>query len=160
MTFWYKRIFPIIWFGLLAFVLITVVVTAFTGPENDEPLLPFILVPLVMAAFGYAVMSRLVFDLMDEVWDEGSTLLFRNGGTKVRVDLADILNVSYSVMYNPQRVTMTLRSRTALGSELTFCPPIILIPFMKHPAIGQLTDRIDEARATRGAGDDSGKLRE
>ena len=60
-----------------------------------------ILVPICMAVFGYFIMKRLVLDLIDEVYDEGTTLLFRNRGKEVRVSLKDIKNVSYSIMTNP-----------------------------------------------------------
>lgn len=99
-----------------------------------------------MAVIGYFIMKNLVFDLMDEAYDEGSSLLFKNNGKSVRVSLADIKNVSYTVVINPPRVTLSLRCKTEFGDELTFSPPGSIIPFKKNKDILELIDRIDRAK--------------
>ena len=106
----------------------------------------FILFPIGMAVFGCFLMKKLVWDLIDEVYDEGATLLFRNGGKEVRVSLKDIKNVSYSIMSNPPKLTLSVRYKTDLGDELSFCPPASWIPFKKNKDIEGLIDRIDKAR--------------
>jgi len=106
----------------------------------------FFIVPTCMAVFGYFIMKKLVWDLIDEVYDEGHSLLFRNRGTEVRVNLNDIKNVSYSTMSNPPRVTLSIRYKTALGEELSFSPPASWVPFRKNQDIEGLIDRIDKAR--------------
>ena len=103
-------------------------------------------VPVFMAVIGYFVMKNLVFDLIDEVYDEGSSLLFKNNGKTVRINLTDIKNVSYSVMVNPPRVTISVRHKTEFGDELSFSPPGSLIPFKKNKEITELIDRSDRAR--------------
>jgi hypothetical protein len=35
----------------------------------------FVVMPIFMAAFGFFIMKKLVWDLIDEVYDEGATLL-------------------------------------------------------------------------------------
>ncbi|HOG89293.1 MAG TPA: hypothetical protein PLV50_02055 [Smithella sp.] len=102
---------------------------------------------IFMAAIGYFMMKHLVFDLMDEVYDEGFSLFFKNKGKTVRVNLSDIKNVSYTVILNPPRVTISLRHKTELGDELSFSPPANLIPFKKNKEIVELIDRIDSARS-------------
>ena len=92
-TFFYKRVFPIIWFGfLVVFVGIGVV-------KGQGPVLVF--VPIAMIGFGYFLMQKLVFDLVDEVWDDGDALVAKNGGQEQRVALSDIKNVNYSPFVNP-----------------------------------------------------------
>lgn len=107
-------------------------------------------VVLVTAVFmvlvGYILMKHLVFDLVDEVYDEGTSLLFKNNGKSVRVNLTDIKNVSYTVLINPPRVTLSLRCKTEFGDEITFSPPSSLIPFKRNKDILELIDRIDRAR--------------
>ena len=103
-------------------------------------------VPVGMGAFGYFIMKKLVWDLIDEVYDYGTTLLLRNRGREVRVSLKDIKNVSYSTMTSPPRVTLSIRYKTDLGDELSFSPPASWIPFKKNKDIEELIDRIDEAR--------------
>jgi hypothetical protein len=100
----------------------------------------------LMAAVGYFLMKHLVLDLFDEVYDEGASLLFKNKGKTLRVNLSDIKNVSYSVWVSPPRVTLSLRHRTEFGDELSFAAPVSLIPFRKNPDIVDLIDRVDRAR--------------
>lgn len=99
-----------------------------------------------MIGFGYFLMKRLIFDLVDEVWDDGQTLIVKNGGRNERVALADIKNVNYSPFLNPPRVTLSLRGQTAFGDQITFCAPVRLIPLTASPVITALIDRIDQAR--------------
>jgi len=69
-----------------------------------------------MAIFGYFIMKNMVFDLIDKVYDEGDSLLFKNSGKEVRVSLRDVKNVSYQTMMNPPKVTLSLRHETELVS--------------------------------------------
>ena len=113
--------------------------------KNDVHL-EFLLMPVAMAVFGYFLMKRLVFDLVDEVWDDGDALLIRNGKKGDRILLSNIINVSYSTSTNPPRVTLTLREPSAFGKEVAFSPPSRWLPFAKHPIISELIERIDEQR--------------
>ncbi len=143
MTFFYKWIFPVIWFGFL----ILVVGIGVFGSQRSAPL-PFLIVPLAMMGFGYFLMKRLIFDLVDEVWDDGQTLIVKNGDQTERVALADIKNVNYSPFLNPPRVTLSLRGQTTFGDQITFCAPVRLIPLTTSPVISDLIDRVDQARTT------------
>lgn len=118
----------------------------FAEIQGKGPEIMLFLVPLSMAVFGYYIMKKLVFDLIDEVYDEGQSLLFKNGGKEVRVNLVEIKNVSYTTAVNPPRVTVSLRYETELGKELTFSPPASIISFKKNKDIEELIDRIDKAR--------------
>jgi hypothetical protein len=144
-TFFFKRIFPAIWFGFIVFFILTALYADDRYGNGSADIMLFV-VPVFMAVVGYFVMKNLVFDLIDEVYDEGSSLLFKNKGKSVRANLTDIKNVSYSVMVNPPRVTISLRLKTEFGDELSFSPPASLIPFKKNQDIMDLIDRIDRAR--------------
>jgi hypothetical protein len=144
MTFFYKRIFPVFWFGFL--VLFIAIPLFFGGARNGPPPFPFLIVPLLMMGFGYFIMKKLVFDLVDEVWDDGGSLLIKNRGEEERVALGDIKNVSYSPLINPPRVTLSLRRPTVFGDEITFNAPMRFMPFSASPIIKELIDRIDLAR--------------
>ena len=144
-TFWYKWVFPIIWFGFLAvFIAIGVVMnTRNSGPQ----FLPFVILPALMIAFGYFVMKKLVFDLVDEVWDDGSALVIRNRGREDRIALSNIININYSTMINPPRVTLMLRQPSNdFGTEISFGAPIRFIPFAKSAMVEDLIRRVDAAR--------------
>ena len=100
-----------------------------------------------MAVFGYFFMKKLIFDLVDEVWDMGDELIIKNKGREDRIALSAIINVSCSVFTNPPRVTLTLRDRGIFGREITFCAPVRLLPFSKSPIIDDLIERIDKKRS-------------
>ena len=67
-------------------------------------------------------------------------------GKRVRVNLKDIKNVSYTTMANPPRVTLSIRYSTELGDEISFSPPASWVPFRKNKDVEELIDRIDMAR--------------
>jgi hypothetical protein len=143
-TFFYKRVFPAIWF---AFLLVFIGISLFANPRTDRSLLfPFIVVPAGMMVFGYIIMKKLVFDLVDEVWDDGHALVVRNGGQEQRVEFADIKNVNYAPLVNPPRVVLSVRRPTVFGDQIAFCAPLRLLPFSSSPVISELIDRIDAAR--------------
>ena len=144
-TFFLKHIFPALWFGFIVF---SILIGLFAGSRDNVENMMMLVGPALMAVIGYYLMKYLIYDLIDEVYDEGTTLLFKNNGKTVRVNLTDIKNVSYTVVINPPRVTISLRHKTEFGDELTFSPPSRLIPFQKNKDIVELIDRIDRARLT------------
>jgi hypothetical protein len=144
MTFFYKRVFPIFWFGLLLLILAFGVIDALQWERF--PRLPFLILPVLMAAFGYFIMKKLVFDLVDKVMDAGDALVIINGDREERVALSDITNVSYSQFVNPARVTLSLRRPTIFGDRVTFSAPVQVVPFSSSPRIEALIKRVDAAR--------------
>src|SRR5258707_15613271 len=102
-TFYYKRIFPIIWFGLLALFVVGGLIYASETDQYQSSF--FLVIPIVMAIVGFFIMKFLIFDLVDEVLDDGDALIIRNGNEAERVPFSEIMNVGYSTMVNPPRVT-------------------------------------------------------
>jgi hypothetical protein len=101
-TFFYKRVFPVVWFGFLALFL---GISLFVVPRSSQAAtLPFLIMPIVMMVLGYFIMTKFVFDLVDEVWDDGDVLVVKNRDQTERIALADIKNVNYAAMINPPRV--------------------------------------------------------
>jgi hypothetical protein len=143
-TFWYKRVFPTIWFGFLA---VFSAVALFANVVGNRPQVPFFLVvPVLMAAIGYFVMKKLVFNLADEVWDDGSALIVKNKGQDDRIALSNIINVSYSPLINPPLVTLMLRQPSVFGTEISFSAPVRFMPFTKSLLVEDLIRRVDAAR--------------
>lgn len=62
-TMFYKKVFPLVWFGFLAFF----VVTAVTGGAVRDGQWMFLVMPCFMAVFGFFLMKKLVWDPVDEV---------------------------------------------------------------------------------------------
>jgi hypothetical protein len=145
-TFWYKRVFPAFWFG---FLVLFIGIPLFFNRGGHSPPFPFLVIPLIMIVVGFFIMKKLLFDLVDEVWDDGDTLLVKNRGQEERIVLSDIKNVSYSPFVNPPRVTLSLRRPTIFGEQISFGAPVRFIPFTTSPAIDDLIDRIDAARQRR-----------
>jgi hypothetical protein len=143
-TFFHKRIFPLFWFGLLTLFVVGPLLGK--GPRHSLPA-DFFIVPIFMMILGYIIMKKLVFDLADEVSDAGDALIVRIGSQEERIPLSEIINVSYSSMVNPSRVTLTLRTSGRFGKEISFMPPQRFLPFAKSPIVADLIERVDAARS-------------
>jgi hypothetical protein len=150
MTVYYKRIFPALWFGFLAFfVLVAVTSFVFSKAQGMVFIFPFLLVPVIMVVFGYFLFRMLIFDLADEVTDEGAHLTVRKGHDVERIPLEDIINVNSTMMVNPPRITLTLRRPCAFGDAVSFMPPArfsIASAFRIHPVAEDLIRRIEAKR--------------
>jgi hypothetical protein len=150
--FFMKRVFPIVWFGFLIIMVGVAAVSAIAQGGTPADLM-FVVTPLIIAFVGYTVMKRLVFDLVDEVYDHGDYLVVRNRGDETRIELADIMNVSVSTMMNPPRITLRLRQPTRLGSDVSFSPAgsFRWLPFgdTKNAIAEDLIVRVDRARSKR-----------
>jgi hypothetical protein len=109
---------------------------------------PFIVFPVLMAGFGYVIFKKIIFDLVDEVYDGGDFLLVRDNRGEDRIQLSNIRNVSYSPLMSPQRVTLSLREAGIFGRELSFTLPIrFTLNFLKKdPIIEDLINRVESAR--------------
>lgn len=146
-TSYYKRVFPVIWFGFIALFMVLPWLTSWINHQQMRgPPLPILIVPVVMGVFGYLLFRRLLFDLVDEVWDEGDALVARNRGVEQRIALQTIVNVGFSTMTRPERVTLRLREPGPLGQDVTFMPPSRFMPFGRNPIIDELIERVDRAR--------------
>jgi hypothetical protein len=145
-TFFYKRMFPVLWFGFLAIFVLTAYLP---GRRSHVEVMPMLTVPVVMAIIGYTLFRRLLFDLVDEVWDDGDALIVKNAGMEYRVPLSNIINIGYSSLTNPERVTLTLRDGGTFGKEITFMPmarPFSFRWLSRNPIIDELIERVDRAR--------------
>ena len=101
----FKRIFPIIWFGILGYVFISnLLISIDKGKEHYG----MMFIVTIGAILGYIIMKKYLFNLIDEVYDEGDSLLFKNKGKEVRVNLREIKNISYSASSSPACVKIHL----------------------------------------------------
>jgi hypothetical protein len=142
-TFWYKRAFPVFWFGFLALWSLAAIISMF----HNSGFPPVILLgPVFMAIFGFLIMKALVFDLVDSAWDDGTEIVIRNAGTEDRILLSNVINVGHSSFTNPPRITLTLREPTRFGIEITFSPPTNWTFWKTHPVAQDLIRRLDENR--------------
>ena len=142
----FKRGFPLLWLGFLAFFVVAVLLN---GAYEKDPM--FLVVPCLMAVIGFIVMKKLIWDLVDEVYDCGDSLLIKNRGEEDRVLLSNIMNVSASTNMNPPRITLRLVNAGKFGPEISFSPaaPFTFNPFAKNPVAEDLMVRVDRARTKR-----------
>jgi hypothetical protein len=131
---------------MFGFLLIFIAVPLASG-RVPPPL--FLIAPALMIVFAYFIMKKFVFDLVDEVLDDGDALVIRNGHEEQRVPLSEITNVNYSQFVNPPRVTLSLRTPSIFGNRVSFCAPIRIVTFSTNPAIDELIERIDAKRRVR-----------
>jgi hypothetical protein len=141
-----KTIFPVIWFGFLGFFVFDAVMN---GAATKDPL--FLIVPCVMAVFGFVMMKKMVWDLVDEVYDDGDSLFIKNRGVEERLPLSNVMNVSASIFMNPPRISLRLVTPGKFGSVVSFSPvtPFSLNPFAKNAVAEDLMVRVDQARLQR-----------
>jgi hypothetical protein len=150
MTFFHKRVFPVVWFGFLILLFLLIAVPLFFGgAQNGAPPFPLLMVPLIMIGFGYFFMKKLVFDLVDEVWEDGDSLVVKNRGQEEHISLSEIKNVGYSSFGNLPRVTLSVRRPTIFGDQIAFMSPMYFALSLKSPIINDLIDRVDQARQRR-----------
>ena len=142
-TLYFKKLFPTVWFGFLAFFFIT---SLSSGAGNES--IMFLIVPVIMAVFGYALFKKMVWDLADEVYDHGDVLEFRKNGKIQRVSLTDIINIDYTHMSSPERVVIHTRNEGEIGKELAFNLPMRFNPLSKNPLVRELIERVDNAKNT------------
>jgi hypothetical protein len=142
-TFFMKRVFPL----LFLVILLVPMGIALTVGRNPPPVQLYIM-PLVLFPILFLVMRKLVWDLVDEVYDGGDYLLVRNGGKEDRIPLSNIMNVSATLMVNPPRLTLRLATPGKFGKEVSFSParPFSLNPFTKNAIAENLIERVDRAR--------------
>ena len=149
-TDFYKRVFPRLWFGFLGLFATIALLPSLVGQAQ----VMFLVVPCALGVFGYFLMKKLVWGLVDEVYDCGDSLLIRDGGLEYQVPLADITNVSSSAFIHPPRITLRLASTSGawrLGSDVAFFPQgsFMLNPLAGNSGPGDLIVRIAEAQSKR-----------
>ena len=143
-TFFYKRIFPVVMLGFL--ILFVTAALATQRSANPPPAALFLLVAVFMAVVGFFIFRKLIFDLVDEVWDAGDALVVRNKGQEERILLPNIVNIGYTLFVNPPRVTLWLRTPGLFGDKVSFCPWAGYAPFAVSPIVDDLVRRVDDAR--------------
>jgi hypothetical protein len=143
LTFYYKRVFPLIWIGGCGVV---AALGVYAALSKRSGLFPFVIIMPIVFGFGIYFMKKYVFDLVDEVWDDGAALVVKNSGQEQRIALADITNVSYAATMNPPRVVLSLRHPTVFGDQVAFCAPVQIMPLSQSPVIADLIKRVDRAR--------------
>ena len=140
-----KAIFPALWFGFLTIF----IVSSFAFDKPAEAAVMLVAMPMAMMLFGFLLFRKLMWDLVDEVYDCGESLLVRNRGREERISLSNVMHVNVSTMMNPTRITLRLdKPSRNFGGEIAFAPetPPTINPFAKNRIGEDLVARVDRAR--------------
>jgi hypothetical protein len=113
----------------------------------------FVLAPFAVLVLGLVMFPRYFRRIADRVEDHGTYLLARHRGVEARIELHDIVNVSFVPRSIPQKVVLRLAQPSALGQEIAFIPKdrFVLIPDKNLPLAEELTKRALAARSQRAA---------
>jgi len=118
------------------------------GPKS--PPVFALIVPFFMMVLGYVLVKKLIFDLMDEVYDTTDALIVRYRDQEDRIALSNIINVSHTQMTNPVRITLTLRQPCRFGKKIVFCPVVSGSDYKSfgftNAIADELIERVDSAR--------------
>ena len=60
--------------------------------------------------------------------------------------LPDIERAGYTSLFNPMRVTLSLRRPTSFGTQIAFLAPAGVLPFVKNADIKALFKKIEAQR--------------
>ena len=143
-AFFYRTVFPAMWFG---FLFVFLGIALFATPRR--PPLPLFIPPLVMLPLGFVLFRKLVGDVVDEVWDCGDHLIVKRGDRQETVAFSNIMNVNATVLVNPPRITLRLVHPGRFGAEIAFHAPRppFMNPFARNALADQLIERAHAARS-------------
>lgn len=147
-TVFYKKVFPALWFGFVGMIFSGGLFSA----VKDGSGFGFLLFPVGIGIFGFMIMKSFVWNLVDEVWDDGNSLVVRNKGREARIDLLNVININHTAFTNPPSVSLTLRTPCEFGRVVKFSPPQRLWGFSEHPVVTELIERVDRKRQAAGQG--------
>ena len=85
MTFFFKRVLPLMWcFGILLFVIVS------ASYDIEASTLALLIAAMIIFVFAFWLR---VSNLADEVVDAGNALVVRSGGQEERIALSDIKDI-------------------------------------------------------------------
>jgi hypothetical protein len=137
LTHYHKRIFPVIFGGLVGTMV-------FVVSWKMISLHAFVALPIGVFVGAMARLLACGFTsvYVDEVIDEGHRIVVRDLGLEESIDLADIRE-AVSDIYSPAGIWLHLRRNSIFGSSIKFLPESSLFGFSKMAK--SLNARIHEA---------------
>ncbi|QDU09404.1 GNAT family N-acetyltransferase [Gimesia aquarii] len=142
-TFFHKKLSPIIFLCALFYVM-TMLVFGVRG----NPIFAIYFTPIIIIAL-WSILKSKELKVLDEVYDDGDSLLLRNSGKEIRVNLGDIKHISYGTKRSRRpTVIMNFRQDNELGTEVRFWPAgEDILSWEENNDIEELIGRIYQANA-------------
>lgn len=138
-TFLHKTVYPVF---MLAIALVMLgILVGYMFREQQFSLLVVGFIGLAMV-YVYTEYRKRAVGLVDEVWDDGDSLLVKNGDQQERIAIANIAKIKYGGIGNSHFVLLTLHEPCVFGNELRFVPPRKVFQFFKNRAVVDLAIRI------------------
>ena len=100
---------------------------------------------IAIGVIGCVVSRVLALKLLDEVYDDGDSLLMRRNETEQRIHLNQICQVK---IHNNTWITLKTTNEGVLGRSIRFVLIPRLFDFKKHPYFVELQERIKGANNT------------
>ena len=99
---------------------------------------------VIFALVAFLNWRQVFGGVVDEVHDAGSSLLIKNSGEQVKVQLEDIVHLNHQL----QSVELRLRDDSRFGGAVKFLPKggFTFNPFAKNAVVEDLIVRIDQAK--------------
>ena len=138
----HKKLLPLGMFALLSVGLYQ----GFSSFDSTQPFSQELIVELLLLPFFVFVYKKICWELMDEVDDAGTEVIFRRGRQQQRVNIADVTNIYSSKKSSPERVTVITRTTGEMGRKLGFVAPFRFNLSSTDPLLRGLIERVEQAR--------------
>ena len=108
----------------------------------------FIAVVVGLTLGGLLLMKLFIWNLADEVYDCGDSLLVRRGGIEESVPISAIREVTLALFSRPPRITLRLATPGKFGNAIVFTPPTSPGQeiFGRNPIAESLKAKVQRAR--------------
>ena len=136
--FYLRNVFPVLWLG--GFIFLGIYVFGDPSLSNNGRY-----AAIAFAIIGCVLSRVMALTLMDEVYDQGDSLLLRRNNIEQRIPLNQIRKVSH---YNNTWITLKTTNDSPLGKSIRFVLTPRLFNFTKHPFFVELKGRVERARNT------------
>lgn len=130
-TFFYKFVFPVLWIGVLAYVMLPLF--AATGSSNLWGNSRFVIL-MTIAVFACGWWFSISIRLKKVALRDG-LLLISDFRKQVEIPLRDIERVSGSILMNPELVWLHLKGPTEFGSKIVFMAKFRLLSGLTRPPV-------------------------
>jgi hypothetical protein len=102
-------------------------------------------IQLVVCGVYYVAYQTLVSPAAESVVYENGALRVRRHGQEVTIPVSSITGIRGRLGINPETITLDLSEPTAIGSSVTFIPPVRFPTFKEHPMMATLRDWMAQA---------------
>ncbi|MFZ3401467.1 hypothetical protein [Vibrio harveyi] len=133
-----KIITPILAFGFTSLLLILPLL-GMKEPQMPHPILLF---PVGLIIVLYAYFKLYVWSTYDDVYDEGSFLVFKKKRKIRNVYIDDILTITHSIKgHYPEKISIVVRNNDNSHDTLSFLTPFRLSRITTNPILVELRNR-------------------